>query len=125
TTIGISSAGWQDFLKYRVFPTWRQGNTIIAGNAKAIDALTTEQNDYLSKMIEKHEMLAYDAAQALEKADSEALHAAGVKDIELKGEGAAAITAAFQETFWVGVKDKLGEEAATKYRVIVDAANGS
>lgn len=125
TTIGIHSAGWQDFLKYRVFPTWRQGNTIIAGNAKAIDALTDEQSEYLAKMIEKHEMLAYDAAQALEKADTEALHAAGVKDIELKGEGAAQITAAFQESFWVGVKDKLGEEAAARYRAIVDAANGS
>ncbi len=125
TTIGISSAGWQDFLKYRVFPTWRQGNTIIAGNAKAIDALTDEQRDYLTTMIEKHEMLAYEAAQNLEQSDTEALHAAGVKDIELTGEGAAAITAAFQETFWVGVKEKLGEEAANEYRAIVDAANGS
>lgn len=125
TTIGISSAGWQDFLKYRVFPTWRQGNTIIAGNAKSIDALNEEQSAYLTRMIEKHEMLAYEAAQALETADTEALHAAGVKDIELKGDGAAEITAAFQDTFWIGVKDKLGEEAATRYRAIVDAANGN
>ncbi|MFK7891472.1 MAG: hypothetical protein AB8B63_11715 [Granulosicoccus sp.] len=125
TTIGISSAGWQDFLKYRVFPTWRQGNTIIAGNAESVDALSDEQKSYLMEMIQKHEMLAYDAAQALEKADSEALLAAGVKDINLTGEGAAEITAAFQETFWVGVTDKLDADVSAKYRAIVDAANAN
>lgn len=125
TTIGISSAGWQDFLKYRIFPTWRQGNTIIAGNAKKIDALSEAQREYLMKMIKKHEMLAYEAAKALEKTDTEALQAAGVKDIKLTGEGADEITAAFQETFWVSVQEKLGEEAAARYRAIVDAANDS
>ena len=125
TTIGISSAGWQDFLKYRVFPTWRQGNTIIAGNAEAIDGLTDEQSAYLMEMIEKHEMLAYEAAQALERADTEALMAAGVQDVVLEGDGAAAITAAFQDTFWVAVAETIGEEEAAKYRAIVDAANES
>jgi TRAP-type C4-dicarboxylate transport system substrate-binding protein len=125
TTIGVSSAGWQDFLKYRIFPTWRQGNTIIAGNAAKIDSLTDAQRAYLMEMIEKHEMLAYEAAQALERADTEAVHAAGVQDIVLEGEGAAEITAAFQDTFWVQAAETLGEEEAAKFRAIVDAANGS
>jgi TRAP-type C4-dicarboxylate transport system substrate-binding protein len=125
TTIGISSAGWQDFLKYRIFPTWRQGNTIIAGNAEAIDALTDEQSAYLMEMIEKHEMLAYEAAQALEQVDTEALAAAGVTDVVLEGEAAAMITAAFQDTFWEGVAGTLGDEEAAKYRAIVDAANAN
>lgn len=123
TTIGISSAGWQDFLKYRIFPTWRQGNTIIAANAEAIDALNDEQRAYLMEMVAKHEMEGYAAAQALEKADTEALAAAGVTDVVLEGEAAAAITAAFQETFWVGVAETLGAEEAAKFRAIVDAAN--
>jgi len=123
TTIGISSAGWQEFLKYRIFPTWRQGNTIIAGNADSIDELSDEQRSYLMEMIEKHEMLAFDAAQALEQADTKALQAAGVKDVILEGAGEAAITAAFQETFWVGVAEKIGADEALAYRNIVDAAN--
>jgi TRAP-type C4-dicarboxylate transport system substrate-binding protein len=125
TTIGVSSGGWQDFLKYRIFPTWRQGNTIIAGNAASIDALTEEQRAYLMEMIQKHEMLAYEAAKALEQVDTDALAAAGVTDVVLEGAGAAEITAAFQDTFWVSVAGDLGEEAAAKYRAIVDAANGS
>ncbi len=123
TTIGISSAGWQDFLQYRIFPTWRQGNTIIAANAEAIDALTEEQRAYLMEMVEKHEMEAFAAAQALEQTDSDALAEAGVTDIVLEGEAAAAITAAFQNTFWDGVAETLGAEEAAKYRAIVDAAN--
>ncbi|MGB3554402.1 MAG: C4-dicarboxylate ABC transporter substrate-binding protein [Jannaschia sp.] len=123
TTIGISSAGWQEFLKYRIFPTWRQGNTIIAGNAEAIDALTDAQEAYLMEMIEKHEMEGYAAAQALELVDTEALAAAGVTDIVLEGEAAAKITAAFQDTFWDGVAETLGAEKAQSYRDIVDAAN--
>lgn len=47
TTIGVSSAGWQDFLRYRIFPTWRQGNTIIAMNAASRDRPTAVQADYL------------------------------------------------------------------------------
>lgn len=123
TTIGVSSAGWQDFLKYRIFPTWRQGNTIMAGNAEALDALTDEQRAYLMEMVEKHEMLAYEAAQALELVDTEALAAADVTDIVLEGEAAAKITAAFQDTFWEGVAETLGAEPAQAFRDIVDAAN--
>jgi TRAP-type C4-dicarboxylate transport system substrate-binding protein len=123
TTIGISSAGWQDFLKYRIYPTWRQGNTIIAANAASIDELTDEQRAYLMEMVEKHEMEGYAAAQALEKVDSEALAAAGVTDIVLEGEAAAAITAAFQNTFWDEVAETIGAEDAAKFRAIVDTAN--
>ena len=123
TTIGISSAGWQEFLKYRIFPTWRQGNTIIAGNAAAVDALSDEQLAYLMQMVEKHEMEGFAAAQALEMFDSKALGEAGVTDVVLEGDAAAAITAAFQNTFWEGVAEKLGADEATKYRAIIDAAN--
>lgn len=125
TTIGISSGGWQDFLKYRIFPTWRQGNTILAANAAKIDGLTEAQKDYLMEMVMKHELLAYDAAKALEAKDTEALQAAGVQDVVLTGAGAAAVTAAFQDTFWTNVAGTLGEEEAAKFRAIVDAANAS
>jgi TRAP-type C4-dicarboxylate transport system substrate-binding protein len=125
TTIGVSSAGWQDFLKYRIFPTWRQGNTILAANAAKIDGLTDEQRAYLMEMVQKHEMLAYDAAKALEAENTTALAEAGVQDVVLEGDGAAKVTAAFQDTFWVNVASSLGDEEAAKYRAIVDAANGS
>lgn len=125
TTIGVSSAGWQDFLKYRIFPTWRQGNTILAANADKFDSLTDEQRAYLMDMVQKHEMLAYDAAKALEAENTAALAEAGVQDVVLAGAGAAEVTAAFQDTFWVNVASNLGEEEAAKYRAIVDAANGS
>ncbi|MDD9715885.1 C4-dicarboxylate ABC transporter substrate-binding protein [Dinoroseobacter sp. PD6] len=125
TTIGVSSGGWQDFLRYRIFPTWRQGNTIIAANAAKFDGLTEEQRAYLMEMIQKHEMLAYDAAKALEAVDTAALAEAGVQDVVLEGAGAAEVTAAFQDTFWVNVAETLGEDEAAKYRAIIDAANGS
>lgn len=125
TTIGVSSAGWQDFLKYRIFPTWRQGNTIIAGNAGKIDSLTDEQRAYLDEMIAKHEMLAYAAAKELEAVDTAALAEAGVQDIVLTGAAADEITAAFQDTFWISVAERLGDDKAAEFRAIVDAANDS
>ncbi|MCE0507204.1 C4-dicarboxylate ABC transporter substrate-binding protein [Roseivivax sp. GX 12232] len=125
TTIGVSSGGWQEFLKYRIFPTWRQGNTILAMNAASFDGLTEAQRNYLMEMVMKHEMLAYEAAQNLEKVDSAALAEAGVEDIVLEGAGEAQITNAFQETFWESVSETLGAERAAEFRKIVDAANAS
>ena len=125
TTIGVSSGGWQDFLNYRVFPTWRQGNTILAANAEAIDALTDEQRAYLMEMVEKHEMEAYDLAKSLEEREDTVLGEAGVEDIVLEGAGAAQITAAFQDTFWASFAETVGEEEAARFRAIVDAANAS
>ncbi|EFL87533.1 C4-dicarboxylate ABC transporter substrate-binding protein [Ahrensia sp. R2A130] len=125
TTIGVSSGGWQEFLKYRIFPTWRQGNTILAMNAAKLDGLEDAQKSYLMEMVQKHEMLAYEAAQALEKVDTEKVQAAGVKDVVLTGAGEAQITNAFQDTFWVETAKTLGDEEAAKYRAIVDKANGS
>lgn len=125
TTIGISSGGWEEFLKYRIFPTWRQGNTILAANAAKIDGLTEEQRGYLMEMVEKHEMLAYDLAQSLEDVDSAALEAAGTKDIVLNEAGSAEITSAFQDTFWVSAEEALGAEATAEFRAIIEKANGS
>jgi TRAP-type C4-dicarboxylate transport system substrate-binding protein len=123
TTIGVSSAGWQEFLRYRIFPTWRQGNTIIAMNAAARDRLTDEQEAYLLEMMAKHEMLAYDMAKQLEATDTAALAAAGVEDIILEGPGAARITGAFQDTFWDSVAQSTSAEFVARFRPIVDAAN--
>jgi TRAP-type C4-dicarboxylate transport system substrate-binding protein len=123
TTIGVSSGGWQDFLRYRVLPTWRQGNTILAMNAAKRDALTDAQEAFLMEMVQKHEMLAYQAAQDLEKTDSAALAAAGVQDFVPSEVGAARITAAFQDTFWDSVAGKLGADEAAAFRTIIDKAN--
>lgn len=123
TTIGVSSAGWQDFLRYRIFPTWRQGNTIIAMNAAARDRLTDAQEAYLMEMVAKHEMLAFEMANQLEAADTEALVKAGVVDIHLEGAGAARITAAFQETFWDSLAKSTSDDFVARFRPIVDAAN--
>lgn len=123
TTIGVSSAGWQDFLRYRIFPTWRQGNTIIAMNAAKRDQLTDEQEAFLLEMMTKHELLAYDMAKALEEVDTAALAEAGVEDIHLEGPGAARITAAFQDTFWDSVAGSTSEEFVEQFRPIVDRAN--
>lgn len=125
TTIGVSSGGWQEFLRYRVFPTWRQGNTIIAINAETLDSLTDEQRAYLMEMVMRHEMRAYESAQALSVSDSEVLAAAGMQDIILNEAGTAQITDAFQNTFWESVAETIGAEAAARYRAIVDAANAS
>jgi TRAP-type C4-dicarboxylate transport system substrate-binding protein len=123
TTIGVSSAGWQDFLRYRIYPTWRQGNTIIAMNAAARDRLTEEQHAYLMEMMEKHEMLAFDMARALQDVDTEALQAAGVTDIHLEGPGAERVTNAFQDTFWDAVEETTSADFVARFRPIVDAAN--
>lgn len=123
TTIGVSSAGWQDFLRYRIFPTWRQGNTIIAMNAASRDRLNDEQEAYLLEMMMKHEMIAYGMAKELEATDTEALAAAGVVDIHLEGPGEARVTAAFQDTFWDGVEAATSAEFVERFRPIVDRAN--
>jgi hypothetical protein len=77
------------------------------------------------EMVQKHEMLAYEAAKALEAVDTAALAEAGVEDIVLEGAGAAQITNAFQDTFWESVSETLGAEKAAEFRAIVDAANAS
>lgn len=125
TTIGVADAGWQDFLRYRIYPTWRQGNSIIAMNAAKRDQLTSEQDAFLMEMVEKHEMAAWDMAQGLEEQDTAALAEAGVIDIELEGAGAERVLNAFADTFWDSVADSAGQDAVDAFRPIVEAANAA
>ena len=122
-TLGVSDAGWQDHLGYRIFPTWRQGNTIIAMNAEKYDTLSDEQRAYLDEMVAKHEMLAHEAASALEEKDTAILGGAGVEDVVLNEAGSAALLDAFYSTFWPTIEEKVGEGAA-ELQAIVETANG-
>ena len=125
TTIGVADAGWQDFLCYRIFPTWRQGNSIIAMNAGKRDQLTPEQDAFLMEMVEKHEMAAYDMAQGLQDQDNAALAEAGVEDIVLEGPGAERVLGAFSETFWDSVAESAGQETVDRFRPLVETANAA
>ncbi|MDF0596297.1 TRAP transporter substrate-binding protein DctP [Psychromarinibacter halotolerans] len=123
TTLGVADSGWQDFIGYRIFPTWRQGNTILAMNAEVFNGLTEEQSTYLMDMVLKHEMLAYDLAQSLEEEDTAAMREAGVEDIMLEGPGAETILGAFANTFWEAVEADAGAEVVERFKPLIDAAN--
>lgn len=125
TTLGVADSGWQDFVGYRIFPTWRQGNTILAMNAEVFDGLNEEQQTYLMDMVIKHEMLAYDLAQSLEEADTEAMKAAGVEDLMLEGKAAETILGAFADTFWDAVAEDAGADVVEHFKPLIDAANAA
>lgn len=115
-TTGVVDSGWDKFLKYRIFPTFKQGDLAAVMNLDKWKKLTDAQRDYLTKMFVKHEELSHKFFEDDTKAESERLKKSGMQDIVLKGEGAKRYLAAFYDTLWPPVEDKIGKDVVAEMR---------
>jgi TRAP-type C4-dicarboxylate transport system substrate-binding protein len=115
-TMGVTDSGWEKFLRYRIFPTFKQGDLAIVMNLDKWKKLTQAQRDFLQAMCTKYERIAHDYFVADAKAEQGKLTAAGMKDIRLTGAGAQRYLAAFYDTLWAPLEAKVGKPEADEIK---------
>lgn len=112
TTSGITDAGWERFLKYRIHPYFMQGGFPVLANLEAYKKLSPAARQCLEKKLVEHEAKAQqyftdDAQRELEK-----MQKAGTEVIELQGEARKKYLAYFQDTHWKFMSEELKAPAA-------------
>ena len=112
TTSGITDAGWERFLKYRIHPYFMQGGLPVLANLDAYKKLSPKARDCLETKVVEHEAKAHqhfteDAQRELEK-----MKKAGTEVIELQGDARRRYQQAFQDTHWKFMVDDLKAPAA-------------
>ena len=115
-TMGVTDLGWERFLKYRIFPTFKQGDLGVVVNLKKWNSLSKEQQDYLHKKVIKYEAVTHQHFQDASKQDTAKLKTAGMKDIMLSGKGAVRYLSAFNDTVWGPIASKVGKPKADKLK---------
>jgi TRAP-type C4-dicarboxylate transport system substrate-binding protein len=96
----IAVYGWQRFLKYRVTPSYYGASLILLVNLDKWKALTKDQQEL---MIKQARIMEKDGAAIVikkGKEDDAKLQAAGVQDIELKGDARRAYLATVYGAKW-------------------------
>lgn len=103
---GLGDLGWSKFLKFRADPQFMQTDVMLIVNNGAFAKLSAPQKAYLIKAGLDYEKSSYDAEAAITKAEDAKLRAAGMKVIELKGEGRKKYLAAAFEIPWKRLKSR-------------------
>ncbi|WP_108663516.1 hypothetical protein [Acuticoccus kandeliae] len=85
TSVSVTDDGWPKFIKYRIAPSWRQGDIALMANLSKWDGLSDEAKALLTKVIAENEIIAHDNYKKQAVAEEEKLHEAGIVDIDLEG----------------------------------------
>jgi len=115
-TMGVTDLGWEQFLKYRIFPTFKQGDLGIVINLDKWNSLSKEQQAFLEKMTIKYEAIIHDHFKDASVKENATLKKAGMTDIRLSGEGARHYLSAFNDTVWPPMEKKVGKERTAKLK---------
>ena len=108
---GLTDFSWQKHIKYRLLPSFWQGDVSIVAQLAKWRSLSKDVQDLLTTVGAKYERVAHEffaqgAAEELAK-----LRAAGMKDIALKGDHVAKFLEAANEGPWKIVEQKGGAAA--------------
>lgn len=100
TTSGITDAGWERFLKYRIHPYFMQGGLPVIANLDAYKRLSAPARECLENKLVEHEAKAHrhftdDAQRELEK-----MKKAGTEVIDIKGPARIRYLGYFQDHHW-------------------------
>jgi len=108
---GLTDFSWEKHIKYRVLPSYWQGDVSLVVQLDKWRSLSKNAKDVLSTIGVKYERVAHEffaggAADELAK-----LRAAGMKDVSLKGDHVAKFREASTKSMWDIVEKKAGKSA--------------
>ena len=103
----IAEFGWDKFLKYRIWPTYWQGDLAVVVNLDKWKSLSAEAQDLLQNAVIKHEKLAHNMFVDAVKKEDKILRQRGMQDIILKGDLGRSYRRAAYETLWEQLNKKL------------------
>ena len=115
-TLAVTGLSLDEFLKYRIYPTYWQGDLGMTINLDSWNSLSPEARE----IIEEEAIRAEAAAHAffIEEAKKETakLVESGMKDIVLEGEAAKAYLDSAYGSRWAEIAAKVGDDTANKLR---------
>lgn len=100
TQIGLIDLRWNEFLNYRVEPSFFSTDLGVIINLDRWNSLPEEAKTILQEVAIQHEKDSLESLKAKREADFAALEAGGMKVIELQGEARANYLKAAREATW-------------------------
>lgn len=101
----VTKYGWEKFLKYKVTPNFYGATFMVIINKDKWKSLTQQERDFLTKLGQDYEKRSDEVVGANLAPDEKKLAAAGVQNIDLKGEYADAYLRTIYGAKWA-VNDK-------------------
>jgi TRAP-type C4-dicarboxylate transport system substrate-binding protein len=98
--IGLTNFGWEKQLKFRVLPSFWQGDVSIIANLDAWKKLDDKQREFLRNIALETERKAHEFFQAESKREEQKLFAAGMKDVQPSAPEAKKYAAAAHNSLW-------------------------
>jgi len=108
---GLTDFSWEKHIKYRVLPSYWQGDVSIVLQLAKWDSLSKQAQDVLNSVGAKYERVAHEFFAGGAAAELAKLRAAGMKDIALKGDHVAKFREASTKSMWDIVEEKGGKSA--------------
>jgi TRAP-type C4-dicarboxylate transport system substrate-binding protein len=114
--IGITNLGWEKQLKFRVFPTFWQGDLAIIGNLDAWKKLDPKQKDFLMGAVASTERKAHAFFQEEQKREEQKILAAGMKDVVPSPAEAKKVSDAAFNSLWEQLGKRLSKSEVDALR---------
>ncbi|MGS4916323.1 TRAP transporter substrate-binding protein DctP [Mameliella alba] len=108
--IGLTDFSWQDHTGYRITPNFWQGDVSVLVSKEAWNKLEPEAQELLTEIAIDYELVAHDYMIGLQETETKALYDAGMKDVELVGNAAAAYLASANDALWDLIEEASGPE---------------
>ncbi|MEQ8249352.1 MAG: TRAP transporter substrate-binding protein DctP [Alphaproteobacteria bacterium] len=117
-TLALTGLSLDDFLKYRVYPSYWQGDLGMTINLDRWNSLSEEARKIITEEAIKSEAGAH--AFFVDEAAKETvkLRESGMKDIVLEGSAAATYLASAYDSRWREIAEKVGADEAGKLRTM-------
>ena len=109
TQIGLIDLKWNEFLNYRIEPSFFSTDLGVIVNLEKWNSLSEEARTILQEVAIEHEKASVEALRAKRDEDFAALDAAGMKVVSLEGEARANYLAAARQTTWDRMKGLMEE----------------
>ena len=114
--MGMTPLGWHKHLRYRILPTFWQGDLAIVANLDVWKKLDPKARQLLQSEALETEKRAHAFFQAEQRKEEKAMLDAGVKDIALQGEEGRKYAAAAFNSLWDQLSKRLTKPEVDRLR---------
>ena len=114
--IGLTNFGWEKQVKFRVLPSFWQGDVAIIANLDVWKKLDSKQRALLREVSLETERTAHELFQAESKREEQKLFAAGMKDLQPSAAEGRKYAAAAHNSLWQQLGKRLSKEEVATLR---------
>ncbi|MGE0723180.1 MAG: TRAP transporter substrate-binding protein DctP [Alphaproteobacteria bacterium] len=118
TNLAITDGGWDKFLKYRIFPTYWQGDIALVMNHDAWKKLDAQQQKLLTDLVVASEAKAHEYFKTEVEKQSQKLKASGMQDIVLEGAAAKTYSRNAFQSLWDQLGKRISADEVARYRKV-------